>query len=131
MKSLELRFVLGDFGLSARRLYETTELGQVNVFGHPLNVHHEITDAAKFVDVIRYQGEDFYLAGFTLAELQNGKAPGNDTAVIDAILNACNETRELSTFIVIVHNHLARCSLRQGMRNWVFRATVTVHSGGS
>jgi hypothetical protein len=35
MKSLELRFVQVDFGLSARRLYETTGLGQVNVFGHP------------------------------------------------------------------------------------------------
>jgi hypothetical protein len=117
MKSLELRFVQVDFGLSARRLYETTELGQINVFGHPLNVEHEITDATKFIDVIRYQGEDFYLAGFTLAELQNGKAPGNDTVDIDAVLKACNETRALSTFIVVVHSHLVRCSLRQGMRN--------------
>jgi hypothetical protein len=44
-------------------------------------------------------------------------APGNDTAVIDAVLKACNETRALSTFIAIVHSQLARCSLRQGMRN--------------
>lgn len=117
MKLLELRFVQGDFGLSARRLYEATELGQVNVFGHPLNVHHETNDAAKFVDVIRFQGDDFYLAGYTLADLMAEYVPPVCATDIAGVLKAFNKTRARSIFLIQVHSHLVRCSLRQGMRN--------------
>jgi len=117
MKLLELRFAKGDFGLSARRLYEATELGQVNVFGNPLNVHHEITVAAKFIDVIRYQGDDFHLAGYTLADLMAGNVPPVSASDVAGVLKAFNKTRARSVFLVQVHGHLVRCSLRQGMRN--------------
>ena len=117
MKLLELRFVQGDFGLSARRLYEATELGQVNVFGHPLNVQHESNDAAKFVDVIRFQGDDFYLAGYTLADLMAEYVPPVSATDIAGVLKAFNKTRARRIFLIQVHSHLVRCSLRQGTRN--------------
>src|SRR3990167_8664890 len=77
LKSLELRFPGSDFGLSARRLWEHTELGQVNVFGHAISERRELNDARVFIDVVCFAGDAFSLAGLTLAEFLAHKFPHN------------------------------------------------------
>ena len=73
-KNLELRLGGTGYGLSARRLWEYVQLGQVNVAGRAISSRPELNAAADFIDVIRWlNGEGFSLAGFTLADLKAGR----------------------------------------------------------
>lgn len=72
-----MRFAYGDYGLSARRLWEHTELGQVNVFSKAISSRQEFNDAAEFIDVVCFKGDALSLAGLTLAELKAGRFPLN------------------------------------------------------
>ena len=73
--TLELRFSESDYGLSARRLWEHTELGQINVFSQAISARRERNDATAFIDVVRFDGDSFSFAGATLAELHTGCIP--------------------------------------------------------
>ena len=72
---IELRISESDYGLSARRLWEHTELGQINVFRQSICPRRELNDAAASIDVVWFFDSDYSLAGFTLAELKAGKSP--------------------------------------------------------
>ena len=61
--TLDMQFRQSDYGLSARRLWEHTELGQVNVFGLAISARPELNDAAAFIDIIRFDGDAFMLTG--------------------------------------------------------------------
>ena len=74
-ETLELRLSGSYHGLSARRLLEHTELGQINVFKQGISARRELNDATTFIDVVCFFDKEFSLAGFTLAELKAGNCP--------------------------------------------------------
>lgn len=115
--SLELSFEGCNFGLSARRLREHTELGQINPFGRAISARAELNDAADFIDVVRFHDDTFTLTGFTLAELRAGRMPANCMTVPTDLLNAMSETPDAGAFVRDVDNHVYRCSKRQALRN--------------
>ena len=69
VKSLELRFPECGFGLSARRLWEHTELGQINVFNQAISERADLNVAAAFIDLVGFDGESFSLLGLTLEDV--------------------------------------------------------------
>ncbi|UUZ73406.1 hypothetical protein LP415_09260 [Polaromonas sp. P1(28)-8] len=52
LNTMEVRFEGSTFWLSARRLWEHTELGQINVFDRSVNSQHGRNDPAAFIDVM-------------------------------------------------------------------------------
>jgi len=115
--SLELSFEGCEFGLSARRLWEHTELGQINPFGRAISARVELNDAADFIDVVRFDDDTFTLAGFTLADLRAGRMPVNCMTVPADLLNAMSATPDAGAFVQDIANHVYRCSERQALRN--------------
>ena len=115
--SLDLRFAQGDYGLSARRLREFTELGQINVFSRAISELSELNDAADFVDVIHFDGHAYSLVGCTLTDLRAGRLAVNSGVRRDVVLNDLAQTDCVNDFIHEVQIHLDRCSDRQAVRN--------------
>ena len=128
-KSLELRFPKCDHGLSARRLWEHTELGQINVFSQAISARRELNDATAFVDVIRFDVDTFSLAGVTLAELQTGCIPEIGSPQQIAVLLDCIQAKEGVAFISAVANHLDQCSIRKAVRNQQHQFLPSVQAG--
>jgi hypothetical protein len=116
-QSLEIRLAVGDYGLSALRLMEHTELGQINPFDRAISARPELNDTAAFIDVVRFVDDTFSLAGFSLADLRAGQMPANSRTLRAGILNAMTETDGIDAFVQEVSSHLARCSVRQALRN--------------
>jgi hypothetical protein len=116
-KILELHFQACDMGLSMRRLWEHTELGQLNVFGKAISSRPELNHASAFIDVVRIEDDAWSLAGFTLADLRGGKVPAGSMAIEQAAFLECLDTPEATAFIAMVAEHIALCSIRQATRN--------------
>ena len=114
---LELQFPNGDYGLSARRLWEHTELGQINVFRKAISARSELNDAAGFIDVVEFEGDHFRLTGLTLAELSAGQIPVNSAIPRDAVLSELAQSDDGKAFIRSVAAYLALCANRQALRN--------------
>lgn len=117
LKSLELRFPGSDFGLSARRLWEHTELGQINVFGHAISERMELNDARVFIDFVCFSGDAFSLAGLTLVEFLAHKFPRNWPMGNNVAMHADLKSHSVNAFVHGVASHLDRCSARQAVRN--------------
>lgn len=117
VNSLELSFEGCSFGLSARRLWEHTELGQINPFCRAISARVELNDAADFIDVVQFDDDTFTLAGFTLADLQADRMPAISRSLCNGILNAMAVTDGVDAFTQDVAGHLVRCSERQALRN--------------
>lgn len=117
LKSLELRFSESEYGLSVRRLWEHTELGQINVFNQAISARRELNDADAFIDVVRFDGGTFSLSGSTLAELKAGRIPGGGSPPQAADLLDCIQAKDGTAFVSAVVNHLDQCSVRQAVRN--------------
>ena len=111
-KSLEIAFAEGTYGLSARRLWEHTNLGQINPFGIELS---QDSAAADFIDVIRLHDHTWSLAGVTLAQLRRC-GPPHDRAELRASLQASFGSESVSKFERQVSAHLAEIRLRVGHR---------------
>jgi len=126
---LELRFANCDYGLSARRLWEHTELGQINVFGHSLaiNQRRETNEAAMFIDVVRFSGDTFSLVGLTLVELRADQILVNFPFRIEVFLNVHVGSHQGKKFIHSVKAHLDRCAIRQAVRNQHHPFLPTAH----
>lgn len=116
-KSLEVCFGNSDYGLSARRLWEHTELGQINVFSQAISALRGLNGTAAFIDVVRFNGKTFSLAGFTLADLREGRVPASSALPDEAVLLALTIGIDDSTFVRAVAGHLDLCSIRQATRN--------------
>ena len=116
-EGLELEFPNGDYGLSARRLWEHTELGQINVFRKAISARSELNDAAGFIDVVEFEEDHFRLTGLTLAELSAGQIPVNSAIPRDAVLSELAQSDDGKAFIRSVAAHLAQCANRQALRN--------------
>lgn len=118
-EGLELEFSNGDYGLSARRLWEHTELGQINVFRKAISARTELNDAADFIDLVLCVGNEdgFRLTGLTLAELKAGQMPVDAEISSDVVLADLTQTGDGATFIRSVEAHLALCANRRALRN--------------
>ena len=114
---LELRFSGSDYGLSARRLWELTEMGQINPFDRAISARRELNNAAAFIDVVCFDGDTFSLAGFSLAELLAGGIPPDCVIGGNAALSRQFKSHQGNAFIHAVAVHLDRCSIRQAVRN--------------
>lgn len=115
--ALELRFQGSNYGLSARRLWEHTELGQINVFRHAISERSELNDAAEFIDIVHFSGDTFWLVGMTLAELQTDDFPPNSSLSNNVGLKGDIKTFAAEAFIGSVSVHLGRCASRKALRN--------------
>ncbi|MDO8775191.1 MAG: hypothetical protein Q7K57_42095 [Burkholderiaceae bacterium] len=115
--TLELCFEESDYGLSARRLWEHTELGQINVFSQPISARRELNDAATFIDVVWFWGDAFSLAGFTLADLRAARIPEDSVAINDIVPPELADSYYTVTFEGRVADHLDLCSMRRALRN--------------
>lgn len=115
--TLDMQFRQSDYGLSARRLWEHTELGQVNVFGLAISARPELNDAAAFIDIIRFDGDAFMLTGLTLAALRAGRIPADSSLHGNAALIELTHAEDAATFVRAVARHLDLCSRRQAVRN--------------
>lgn len=113
----ELSFSGGKYGISARRLWEHTELGQINVFSRAISERHELNDPAMFIDVIQIFNGTFSLAGFTLAQLRAGQIPPNSRDMLTSVSVAMAHTRAVDSFIHRVEIHLLKLSARQAIRS--------------
>ena len=115
--SLEIVFSAGGYGLSARRLWEHTELGQVNPFDQAISARPELNNAAAFIDVICIDGDTFSLCGVSLAQFMAGAIPSDcsigDTDLVTSQVNSSHG----NAFIRAVAAHLDRCADRQAVRN--------------
>ena len=129
LDTLELRFEKSDYGLSARMLWEHTELGQINVFSQPISARPELNDPATFIDVVHFVGEIFSLLGLTLAELQEGKFPRNSQVKDFAMVLRRTQTTHCAAFVAAVASHLNLCSLRQALRNQHHQFLPSAKSG--
>lgn len=116
-KTLELRLEGSAYGLSALRLWEHTELGQINVFSQAISSLRELNVAAVFIDVVWFVGDAFSLAGYTLAELRAERVPANCVLPDATVLLRLTEADGAASFIRSVASHLDLCSLRQALRN--------------
>ena len=114
--TLELRFAKSNYGLSARRLWEHTELGQINVFNQAISTRPELNHSEPFIDVIRFSGNHFSLAGYSLAELRAGSIQSNSVHRDDVVLRGHAKSEDGAAFMHSVSNHLDLCSIRQAMR---------------
>lgn len=126
--TLEMQFGHTDHGLSARRLWEHTELGQVNVFSRAISGRQELNDAAAFIDIVRLEGDSFTLVGLTLAELRAGRIPASSSLHGDTVLPGLVESHDGATFVRAVANHLDLCSLRQAVRNQHHQFLPSAHA---
>lgn len=117
IKSLEFRFAGMDYGLSARRLWEHTELGQVNVFNQAVSERAELNVAAAFIDLVGFDGDTFALTGLTLEDVLSDRPRPNDAQVNRSRLKEYAKSDSAIRFVGAVGAHLDRCSFRQAVRN--------------
>lgn len=85
--SLELVCPRAGCSLSARRLWEHSEHGQVNVFGSELSVGPGVDDPADFIDVLEPYAGGWVLTGLTLAEMTTGRPVSDWGAEGDEVMN--------------------------------------------
>ncbi len=118
-----LEFNWGDkvYGLSARRLWEHTELGQINVFPQAISSRPELNDPAAFIDVVQFDGDAFSLVGLMLADLRAGRIPLNSRVRDGTVLSALTGAGRNDSFVSSVAAHLDRCAMRQAVRNQHYR----------
>ena len=114
---LDMQLGQSDHGLSARRLWEYTEQGQVNVFSQAISARADLNDAATFIDIVRFEGDAFTLAGVTLAELWAGRIPTDSPLHGDVVLLDLTHAQDVAEFVSAVASHLDLCSHRQAVRN--------------
>jgi hypothetical protein len=117
LKNVDLQFADSDYGLSARRLWEHTELGQLNVFKKAISSRSELNDAAEYVDVVWFGSDEISLTGFTLAELRTGEFPDGTSEIDQQVSPNEADTQSAVRFLREVAEHLDICSIRMGTRN--------------
>ena len=113
----ELPFGGCDMGLSYRRLWEHTELAQINVFGRAIRERTELNDANAFVDVVHIDGNQVSLAGYTVAELVGDNWEDKVYPKDRALLVECLNEQNVLPFLGEVAAHIRLCSLRKATRN--------------
>jgi hypothetical protein len=119
LESLEIRYDGSQLGLSARRLWEHTELGQKNVFGQSISRQMTINDVSAFIDVIWFEDNEFYLIGISLRALRQGQFSEHLGLNENSFPLGIADASPSLAFVRIVAEHLAICSNRVATRNSV------------
>ena len=114
---LELSLGNEKWGLSARRLWEHTEFGQVNVGTREISTRPELNAAEDFIDLTEVFANSHNLLGYTLADLQtqNIRKPG--LSACPSIGSALLATDSVQGFVKSVQRHLNLCAMRLATRN--------------
>ncbi|MDP1740971.1 hypothetical protein [Polaromonas sp.] len=116
-QTLEVRLEGSAYGLSARRLWEHTESGQINVFQLAISTEPSRNDPAKFVDVAWMYATGLSLLGCTLHDWKNGR---------DAVYAEANgeppdrgqlRSPEVIAFLKAVAKHLEVVAERRATRD--------------
>ena len=129
LKTLELKLEACEYGLSARRLWEFTELGQINVFGSPIRSRQGANNPAEFIDVVWMHAKGHSLVGVTLAEWKASKIAQYQDAVDQVLHLSSGQTPAAREFINQVSDHLAICGIRQATRNQHHQFLPPVQTG--
>lgn len=116
-KTLEVKLEGSAFGLSARRLWEHTELGQINVFDRSVNSRQGRSDPAAFIDVVWMYAYGLSLVGCTLAQWKAGARVTYQGAAYSPLVPNVDRSPAALTFIAMVADHLAVCAMRLATRN--------------
>ena len=115
--ALESHPSASEYGLSARRLWEHSELGQINVFAHAISARQELNDPAAFIDVVSFASDPFGLAGFTLADLKARRIPAVYAGLDKRAFAGVADAKAALAFVRRVADHLERCSMRRATRD--------------
>ena len=117
LDTLEMQFEGSCCGLSARRLWDHTESGQINVFQQPIRQGSSQNDPAIFIDLAWMQDTGVTLLGCTLYEWRLGRHvihPESEGIPLDrSLLNS----PEVIVFISSVAKHIETVAQRQATRN--------------
>ena len=119
LDSLEIRYDGSQLGLSARRLWEHTELGQKNVFNDSIRRQMTINDVSAFIDVIWFEDNEFYLIGISLKALRTGQFPEHLSLNENSFPSGIADAYTSLAFVRIVAAHLETCSKRVATRNTI------------
>jgi hypothetical protein len=119
LDSLEIRFDDSQLGLSARRLWEHTEMGQKNVFNRSIAPQLTINDASAFIDVIWFEDKEFFLIGISLKALRTGEFPKHLNLTENSFPSGIADVQPSLDFVRKVTGHLAMCSMRVATRNTI------------
>ncbi|MES1976715.1 MAG: hypothetical protein V4451_01680 [Pseudomonadota bacterium] len=115
-KSLEVRLEGGAYGLSARRLWEYTESGQINVFQQAISSEPGRNDPAKFVDVAWMYATGLTVMGCTLYDWKNGRDVLHGEANGEPPDRSQLQSPEVIAFLKAVARHLDVVSKRRATR---------------
>jgi len=110
----ELRFDGCGLEISARRLWEHTELGQINPF--PPITSASAAQPQAYVDIVDGSGPVDSLTGLTLADAMAGKHQGVSEALVHELLRHV-EDAPARRWLTGVVEHLRMFSLQRARRN--------------
>ena len=116
-KALEVRLEDSAYGLSVRRLWEHTELGQVNVFGHAVDSQEGQDDPGAFIDVVDMCADGFSLVGCTLSKWRAGAHGTDHGAAFSPLMPDIDQSIAAKAFVQAVSDHLSVCAIRLATRN--------------
>lgn len=105
------------FALSARRIWEHTGLGQVNVFNQAIHHHLLLPDAFAFIDVVEMQDGSFSLLGFTAWQYINDAVPNHFQHIATRVKSDWRQSTGIKKFGQDVLGHLLQFAKRQAIRN--------------
>lgn len=105
------------FSLSARRIWEHTGLGQVNVFNQAIHHHLLLPDAFAFIDVVELQDGSFSLLGFTAWQYINDAVPNHFQHIATRVKSDWRQSTGIKKFGQDVLGHLLQFAKRQAIRN--------------
>lgn len=116
-KTLEVKFEDSAFGLSARRLWEHTELGQINVFDCAVNSRQARNDPEAFIDLVWMYANGLSLVGCTLAQWKAGARVTYRGAAYSPLVPNVDRSPAALSLIAMVADHLAVFAMRLATRN--------------
>ena len=116
-KTLEVKFEGSAYGLSARRLWEHTELGQVNVFDCAVNSQEGQHDPAAFIDVVWMYANGLSFVGCTLSQWRAGTHCTDHGSAYSPLMPDVDQSDAALAFVQVVSDHLAICSMRLAIRS--------------
>ena len=116
-KALEVRLEDSPYGISARRLWEHTELGQVNVFAHAVDSQEGQDDPGAFIDVVDMYANGLSLIGCTLSQWRAGAHAVDHGAAYSPLLPNIDQSANALAFVQAVEDHLDLCAMRLATRN--------------
>ena len=115
-ETLNVRLEGSCLGLSACRLWDHTEFGQINVFLHSIRQKPGRNDPTCFIDVVGMYATDLCLLGCTLLDWKNGRDVAYRYAHGESPDRNLLDSPQVLAFIKSVALHLEAVAQRQATR---------------